>query len=127
MTDQELPVAAQAERIAKLEEQVRELQSKVAAMQKQWKQQRHKRRGVDLSDLGDALTGDVLAKTFMVLVFVGLAPGVFSMFAPSSASDSWLYFFTLFPGDEAVWLLFWQITMLVTFLVGAVIFIASRD
>lgn len=124
MTDQKPPVGDQAERIAKLEEQIRELQSKVAGLQKQ---QRQKRRGNKPTDIREALSGETMQRLGILLVLVSFSPVFFAAVSPISVSDSFSYVFRILPGADSAWMLFWQISVLLTLLVGAIIFITSRD
>lgn len=132
MSDEEPVPGDQGERLKKLEDQMRELQSQVAALRKRHK--RNKRSGSS-PGLRDALSGDVMVKTFGVLLLLSLLPYfgplVVLVFTPSSASSAipsppWEVLGFL-PGGMAVWMPLWQISILLTFVIGAVAFIAHRD
>lgn len=132
MTDRESPSAEQAGRIDKLEEQTQELQRQVAGL---LKREKRRKRGDKGSDLRGTLSSDVVKKTFGVLLLISLlpifGPILFASFLPSSVASAFPFppwdSLKLLPGGKAVWMPVWQVSMLFTFLVGAVAFIASRD
>ena len=134
MPDQNSPAAEQAERIAKLEEQTQQLQKQVKELLKRQKTTNRNGRDAGPTRLRDALSSDVMTKTFVVLLLTSLLPIFLPplIFAslPSSMMSSMPFppwdVFNFFPGGKAVWMPMWQTSMLLTFLVGAVTFIASK-
>ena len=130
MQDPDSSVSEQTERIVSLEAQVRDLQGKVKTIQAQ---RRRKTSDKKFSDLRAALSGELMKKIFYVLGFMSAFPFLFwivaSVFSPWDASipfPPW-EMLNLFPGGKFVWMPIWQITMFLTFSVGAVVYVFSRD
>ncbi len=132
MSDQDSRSAELTERIAKLEEQTQDLQRQVGALLKRHK--RKKRVGKP-TDLRDALSSDVMLKTLSVLLLVSLlpifGPMTLGLFLPTSMSSEIPYppweVLDLLPGGKSIWMPFWQISIFLTFVVGVLAFVSSRD
>ena len=116
MPDQETVIAEQAERIAILEEQTRELQEQMNRLQGSAGRRKRPKRGARQILSGSR---ELLERTFVVLVFFASIPFILLGFTTPLLE--------VVPGGSSIWVPVWWAAVFLMCGIGVFLFVTSND